>query len=225
MTKTRICTFLTVVAVIILGTIGLLYRDTYTDVVASPNYLNTLMVAEIPGNLVNQECANLRQELQKCPIILRVTPSGEMEHMFGISRQKVIIQEVYSGEDIQAGEEIYLTSSRWRLCVEDTIRSIERGFVNILKNEKEYLVFCEERIALPYEVNIPIYRLANEEALIAPVFCYSEVESVIIPVNEGEATYVHYSQVQENEFFVTTKEGLEIWENLKEQMLGAYRAE
>lgn len=138
---------------------------------------------------------------------------------FATSRQKVRVEEVYAGNGLQKGDEIYLTSSQWRIVVELQPSALECSFVNIMKEGKEYLVFVTEKVRTDSET-LPVYRLYSN-SMITPVFCYEDMENVIIPVGEGP-TYVPYSQVKDNEFFSADEEGLEAWNSLKQKMLAAY---
>lgn len=88
-----------------------------------------------------------------------------------------------------------------------------------MKEGKEYLVFVTEKVRTDSET-LPVYRLYSN-SMITPVFCYEDMENVIIPVGEGP-TYVPYSQVKDNEFFSADEEGLEAWNSLKQKMLAAY---
>ena len=217
--KMRILTAVTMVVLIGAAAFGLVKRQTYTDLCSEENYLDRLYVAEAISPLTENSCSDLEQVLPGVPYILRVSPTGEFENLFATSRQKVQIEEVYAGNGLQKGDEIYLTSSQWRIVVELQPSALECSFVNIMKEGKEYLVFLTEKVRTDSEV-LPVYRLYSN-SMITPVFCYEDMENVIIPVGEGP-TYVPYSQVKDNEFFSADEEGLEAWNSLKQKMLAAY---
>ena len=217
--KMRILTAVTMVILIGAAAFGLVKRQTYTDLCGEENYLDRLYVAEAISPLTENSCSDLEQELPDVPYILRVSPAGEFENLFATSRQKVQVEEVYAGNGLQKGDEIYLTSSQWRIVVELQPSALECSFVNIMKEGKEYLVFLTEKVRTESDV-LPVYRLYSN-SMITPVFCYENMENVIIPVGEGP-TYVPYSQVKDNEFFSADEEGLEAWNSLKQKMLAAY---
>lgn len=161
---------------------------------------------------------DLEQELPDVPYILRVSPAGEFENLFATSRQKVQVEEVYAGNGLQKGDEIYLTSSQWRIVIELQPSALECSFVNIMKEGKEYLVFVTEKVKTNSET-LPVYRLYSN-SMITPFFCYEDMENVIIPIGEGP-TYVPYSQVKDNEFFSADEEGLEAWNSLETENAGS----
>lgn len=83
----------------------------------------------------------------------------------------------------------------------------------------EYLVFAEA-VNEDMETGVPLVKL-YDDFHIAPVFRYEEHQNVIMPVS-GDTTYVAYTDVMNNEFFVTSEEALQTVENLKSQMLNLY---
>lgn len=217
--KIRILTAASVVILIGTAVFGLIKRQTYTDICSEENYLDNLYVAEAVSPLTENSCSALEEELQNVPYILRVSPAGEFENLFATSRQKVRIEEVYAGNGLQKGDELYLTSSQWRVVIELQPSALECSFVNIMKEGREYLVFVTEKVRT-YSESLPIYRLYSN-SMITPVFCYEDIENLIIPVGEGP-TYVPYSKVKDNEFFSADEEGLEAWNVLKQKMLESY---
>lgn len=217
--KIKLLTAAAVVFLMGAAVFGLVKRQTYTDICSEENYLDSLYVAESVSPLTENSCNDLEQQLPDVPYILRVCPTDEFENLFATSRQKVRVEEIYSGTGLQKGDEIYLTSSQWRIVIELQPSALECSFVNVMKEGKEYLVFVTENVRTDSD-GLPVYRLYSN-SMITPVFCYENVENVIVPVGEGP-TYVPYSQVKDNEFFSADKEGLAAWNSLKQKMLSAY---
>ena len=174
-----------------------------------------MMVAEIPESIAIEDCNSMLEALPQVKFILSVTPTAPYEQLFGIGQQKVVVQEVYSGKDVEIGQEIYIMSQRWNLCLYDGENSIERGFVNVLKPDMDYLVFCSETVDSS-QLNGKVFRL-YENSHIAPVFCFKDIENQII-VPSGESTYVPYIYVKNNEFFASTENAASAWKNLKTEM-------
>ena len=141
-----------------------------------------------------------------------------IDELFYVSRQPVTVSKVFKGEALSEGDEIYLTSSSWRLLVNSSFRAIERGYVNIMKPGAEYLVFISEQVGESNDV--PVYSL-NSVSIVAPVFCYEDSQNVILPVPSGN-TYVPYKEVQGNEFFVTSQESLDMILALKDEFIQKY---
>lgn len=222
MVKMRISVCLTILVTLALSVWGWSYKDSYTDVTSDPDYLDSMVVAEIPEAFALEDCSTLLDTLPQVEFILRVTPTESYEQLFGIGQQKVVVQEVYSGKDVQSGQEIFITSRHWTLFLYDGERSVERGFVNVLKPGSDYLVFCSEIIEVKNQDTM-VFRLFDD-SYIAPVFCYENMENKVIEPS-GETTYVPYTSVKNNEFFACTEAALAAWSDLKTEMLKLYPKE
>lgn len=222
MVKMRSSISLTILFTVILGVWGWSYTDSYTDVTRESNYMDSMLVAEIPEAFAIEDCKNLNEMLPSVEYILSVTPSEEYEQLFGIGHQKVIITGVYSGDELVPGQEIYITTNRWNLFLFEGERSAERGFVNVMKFGAEYLVFGSEVLNFENE-NTIVLRL-YEDSYIAPIFCYDEMTNVIAEVS-GNTTYVSYRSVRNNEFFACTEDAIGEWLILKKNMLDLYPME
>lgn len=209
-----LCVFLAAMA------FGIVKRQTYKDTLKQKDYLDQLFVAELSENLVEMQCSKLPQSLPETPFILRVEAVGEIEHLYNVDRQRVVIREVYAGEGPEAGEEYYLFSGKWHLSLDGYYDSLGRGYVNILEVGTEYLIFAEE-VLEDLRGDLPAIKMYDHEFLISPVFCYEERQNVIMPVT-GDTTYVSYKDVKNNEFFVTSEKALEMMEELKSKMLSLY---
>lgn len=212
--------FIATICVILAAAIfGIVKKESYTNITGEENYLEQLYVAEIPEKLATNACSQMLTELPKVPFVLRVQSVGETEHLFGVSRQKVVVREVYEGNELEGGQEIYIWSRHWRLSLNGDYPSIERGFVNVMNDGSEYLIFATQEIDVPDE-KIPIFEL-YDDSMITPMFCYEEKKNVIVETS-GETTYVLYRQVKGNEFFGETEEALNAWKQLKTKMLALY---
>ena len=207
---------------------GLYFRRTYTDVTAEENYLDQLVVGEMPQEIGVTVCREMKTELPAADLILRVSPVEELENHFGVSQQKVVVKEVFTGSALSVGDEIYLTIEGWLICAHGRERplALERGFVNVLRLGKDYLVFLKSGDELSYQ-GVPVYLLKDRGLLvpITPVFCYEEIDNVcVVPKGGATGTYVPYAEVRDNEFFGTTETMLEAWADLKAEMLLRYPA-
>ncbi len=216
--KKSILIILTMLLIIAAGVFGIVKRRTYTNIIQEDNYMDKLQVAEIPGDIAIEVCKNMKKTLPNLSIILKVRFLDEVEYLFGTSRQKICVQKVYAGEDIEVGDEFYI-SADLKIIMEEELSAAELGFVNLPRQDYDYLVFLSEKIDT-WDESIPVYSIYDETPIV-PMFCYEEFENVIYPVNE-ENTYVPYSEVKENEFFTTTEEGMEAWGNLKDYLLSLY---
>lgn len=162
---------------------------------------------------------SMRQSLPDAPIILRVEVTGEIEHYFGVSRQRAVICDVFAGDGLEKGEEVYIFSDHWQINIDEEVHSIERGFVNIMEVGAEYLVFSEKAVE-SWDTDILSVKL-YDDFYVAPVFCYEGHVNVVMPT-VGDTTYVSYKDVMDNEFFLASEERLYEMEELKEEMLRLY---
>lgn len=195
--RQKLLLFLTACVFIAVMVFGIVKKQTYTDLARQENYLSQIQVAELTESIAEKECAAMSQSLPNSVIILRVEVIGEIEHLFQVDRQRAVIQEVYAGDELEKGKEIYIFSRHWKLDLNGNIDSIERGFVNIMEVGEEYLVFAEA-VSEDMETDILLVKL-NDDFYIAPVFCYNN-HSNAIKDTSGDTTYVPYKDVMNNEF-------------------------
>lgn len=217
--RQRLLLFFTICILLAVVTFGIVKKLTYTDLARQENYLAQLQVAELTEGIAEQECSVMSQSLPDSAIILRVEVTGEIEHLFQVDRQRAVIQEVYTGNGLEAGEEIYVFSRHWQLVIDGNPNAIERGFVNIMEIGTEYLIFAEA-VSEDMETGMVSIKL-YDDFYITPVFCYDDRQNKIMPIS-GDTTYVSYKDVMDNEFFVTSEKTLQIMETLKSQMLSLY---
>lgn len=217
--RRRLLLFFTVCVFFAVMAWGIVKKQTYTDITKQENYLAQLQVAELTESLAENECAVMSQSLPNAAIILRVEVTGEIEHLFQVDRQKVVIWEVYAGKGLEKGEEVYLFSENWQLVLDGNPNSLQRGFVNLMKVGTEYLVFAET-VGEDIETGDVIVCL-YDDFYITPIFSYEEHQNAIMPI-AGDTTYVSYEDVMDNEFFVASEETLKIMEALKSQLLSLY---
>ncbi len=217
--RQRLLLFFTICILLAVVTFGIVKKLTYTDLARQENYLAQLQVAELTEGIAEQECSVMSQSLPDSAIILRVEVTGEIEHLFQVDRQRAVIQEVYTGNGLEAGEEIYVFSRHWQLVIDGNPNAIERGFVNIMEVGTEYLIFAEA-VSEDMETGMVSIKL-YDDFYITPVFCYDDRQNKIMPIS-GDTTYVSYKDVMDNEFFVTSEKTLQIMETLKSQMLSLY---
>lgn len=223
----KITVRVTLVLVLAAAVFGIYKRQTYTDVSKITSYMDMLAVAEIPEGFAVRECEELKQSLPDSPFILKVSAVGAIENLFHVSRQKVKVEQVYQGQGIEEGEEIYILSDRWRLNISVDSSSgpstMSRGFVNVMREGEEYLIFLSEQCVSLREEENDVYRLAGEEYVICPVFAYQEYENVIAETGEYvNSTYISYEKVKNNEFFAATEAGLDAMLELKRSMMELY---
>ena len=194
-------------------------KKSYTDITHEEYYYDNVYVAELPEMLCKTECEKMFDELEKCSIILRVRPINEPEHLFKVDRQLVNIVASYKGE-LTSEETVYLYTPKWNVITFGDIKSLELSFVNILSEEHDYLVFCDN-IMDQTQTDIPIVEICSRY-LIVPAFCYDEIVNVVSDTI-GDSTYVKYNDVRENEFFATSEAGMNEFLSLKHHLIEKYK--
>lgn len=216
--KSKLLITLTVCAIGAAAVLGLTKRHSYTDVVNEKSFMEQMVVAELSEEMATNICEELENILPSAPIILRVAPIGDVEYFFKAGRQKVVIQEVYKGMENDVEQQIYLTFSSWSVVLTEEYDSVQCGFVNVMKEGNEYLVFLSDKFeGLD---GISVYPLYGETS-VAPMFCYNYMQDVVISIEDGP-TYVPYSLVKNNEFFATSNKALLSLEFLKTKMIEMY---
>lgn len=219
MIRLRYSAVLVLIISISLGIFGIAHKDSFTDIAHDENFMQSLYVAELTEEIAEFECGVLVEALPNCAFILKVKAVGAVDYRYEDGRQQVQVIDVFSGESVKSGDIIYVTSPRWGLDLYDELKSVERGFVNVLREGYEYLVFCSSLLDSA-DSQTPTYQLFYE-SYIAPVFCYTEFENVIVePGDYG--TYIPYMQVKDNEFFAASEGALKKWMELKDYMISRY---
>lgn len=204
-------------------------RTTLTDYTSGENWKDNFMVAGVMGESGIDNCEVMREYLPKASYILRVEVLGDLEVLFGEAQQKVVVKQVYTGDGLEVGQEIYLSHSGWSISFVEPY-SIERQFVNIMDVGREYLVFVSGEMDV-LDSSLPVYRCCNGFIpstgepvgfAVAPVFCYDQTDNVPLQPTGDYGTYVPYAQAKDNEFFGVGPEMVEAWEQLKAEMLQRY---
>lgn len=215
--KLRMHLLILAVLVVGFGLLGASRRSSYTNITSDPDFIYGFSVAEIPTAIAVEDCKFLKEALPSAPYILKVTPTDTPECFFGGRQQKVCIQKIFSGEGLEIGEEVYITSDRWKVYPADG--TMDTGFVNILQEDTEYLIFSSGSIGYTDD-DIAVFRLQSGQ-YIAPVFRYGSCENIVYPTS-GETTYVPYAEVSDNEFFAMEAEGMETFLSLKQELFNLY---
>lgn len=219
MIRVRITACIVLVVALMLGIYGFRYRATYIDTTLKENFEDNLYIAECDG--LEGMIRRMEGDLKNATHVLRITPVSDMWYDHRKGHQTVKILQVFQGEDLQDGQEIIVTnpvSNRLRLSNKKE-QTIEQLFVNKLMIGKEYLLFCAGSVQMPESPETTVYLLSKDG--ISQVFCYDEVENVILPVDPNY-TYVPYASVKNNEFFAANQETLDIWEEIKQAAIAQY---
>ena len=206
---------------------GISQKQTYTRILEGTNALDCFYVAEFPESLTETTLEDMQKMLPNSGFIIRATATGEKDYLFMVNQQEVLVQKVYQGEGMQVGEKINIVAGAgfvFRNVAEGKLA--ELGFVNEMREGQEYLIFLEKKIN-----HLSFYNTNAKDTyqvmptLITPIFGYEDRENVIIDIPQGTSTYVQYSLVRENEFFVTSKQALTTLIEMKHRFLNTYPKE
>lgn len=211
--------YFTIASLVVMTGFGIIQKKSYTDVVQNNIYMDEINVAQISEKTAKTAYQELSESLPESPVILKVSAVKDIEHFGRTSRQLVQIQDIFAGEELNIGEEIYITFYRWSLALHSKPGSMERGFVNVMEIGEEYLIFIRGQVDGLGE-KTPVYELAGE-SVVAPVFSYRTHNNKIMPM-DGISTYVSYADVRDNEFFAASRESLDILLKLKTEMMEKY---
>lgn len=219
--RIRITAIIIVAVFFFSGIFGMVKRTTYKDITAHDNYMDGLQTAVLPEEMAISCCADMPAKLSEASTVIKAKVTGELEQLFHNTRQKIQVEKVLKGSGIQEGSEVYVFSEEWRVSLSIEPASIECGFVDIMGEGEEYLIFLSGRV-LDSKEGVPMYEIYGE-TIINPVFCYKDKEEKAVKYDpKNEHTYVPYREVKGNEFFCDSENGYKAWRELKERMLREY---
>ena len=137
--------------------------------------------------------------------------------------QKVSVQKVFLGSDIEKGEPLDLVvgsvETPWKSCPELEGRfTLGLTGTNFMIREKIYLVFLSEN---------PLLRPARKtlgfvSGMIRPQFCYEEIMNRPVPLVNTEFGFALFQDGQDNEFFLTSEEAIRFMAEYKAKLLEEY---
>lgn len=235
-----------IIIVFVSAVIGIVARQTHSNISAMDIPLEQFHVAMLDGDFAVTLAENMKEQLfeqaseistenlseeeqweydmaknREANYILRVVPIENMEVIFMDTLQKVEVLEVYRGDGLAIGDEIFITAYSGLTQVNQStdigvINTVNMGFVNELKSGEEYLVFLNSKINTVDSKEI-VYQAP--EYIITPFFSCTERDNNIAITESEESTYVSYSEVSSNEFFVSSQLGIEALNDLKSYLL------
>ena len=205
------------ILVLLAGIFGLSKRNTYVDITKQENPLDEFEVGIFTDDLIEivekQEFADLYQENSQ--YIVKVKCDSGIEFAHATTLQYALVEEVYKGEGLSAGDRIAIVKGGGSL----SSGSINIHFVNYMESGKEYLVFLEERIRIPETKEI-MYMPPG--LIVTPVFAYDDTKESRPQSYEGDYAVTEYKNVKDYEFFAESEEGLAVLWELKRKLMEPY---
>lgn len=195
--------------------IGLIGSRSYTNLLKDENNINKFSVAPMKEGMMDLPEEEYLEVLNKSPIVLRVMTEGSRKYINGGIRQPVKVLQVYKGNNDIIADKIELLTTRTFFDFRQM--TFNTGFVNLMKQGMEYLVFCDEKIASPFEGDAKLYRVSD--MVINPIFSYIDVKNVI---SKNTDRYVSYPYFSTSEFFAQDENTLNKFMNLKRTLFLQY---
>lgn len=205
------------------GIFGAQMRQTYPETTAQPNYMEDLTVATLNQDGCSYALQNLQEKLPRSPIILRVTPTSHLIPIFYAGKQRFVVQEVYAGDGITPGDEIWVVSSSWGAIIDEVYQQMTFSYVNSPKQGQEYLIFLSQQVEIVDGFDpLPLFQLQNGVS-IDPVFCYNDLDiPVDTPPGQPLDIVVPYKEVADQEFFAESQAIMDALVAAKHALLEQY---
>lgn len=205
----------------VLLNIGLCSKHKYIDLNAEKEPLNNFTVGILSNKLVDIGIEAFDENLEQNNIILAVKCEEKSRFVYKGAVQKVKVEKVFKGENIQKGDEIEIqsVSSTFMDDIEGKGDKPEANmnFINEMKKGNRYLVFLDKKLK-----NSSIY-IPKEEGIIKPTFCYEQIENKPCQSTSSEANVAFYSDVSQNEIFIMKQKGIDKMKQYKERLLARYQ--
>lgn len=219
----RIFSLLLLLAVVGFGVFGAVNRLSYPETTANPDYMEQLRVATLSQDGCDIALQNMQQKLPQSPIILRVTPTSDLTPIFYAGKQRFLVEEVYAGEHLKAGDEIWIVSGSWCALIDEVYQQMVFYFVNAPKQGQEYLVFLSGQVEIVDGfASLPVFQLQNG-ILLDPIFCYNDLDTQVdTPIGQPLDITVPYREVSNQEFFAESQTVMDALVEAKHALLAQY---
>lgn len=220
--KLRYVSAITMVILIISVSIGLYTRSTYTDYNTDENAMSNFAVAISREEVFGNQLDFIKETADDENIILAVKCEDTYTYRFGCTTQKVSVEKVFKGDDVNVGDTFHLAKynsliSRSKDGNYNGKKYINMGYVNEMIVGKTYLVFLDRKIEK--EGYDTVY-INSDKFIVSPIFCYDDIDNVPVELKEDDSNYVFYDEVKDNEFFIDSeKSNMKIKELKKELFL------
>lgn len=222
--KTKIFLIITGVISLCVMIVGLIFKSSHKDFNQQDNALDNFVVGIMDDELADVQISKMYAELDNCNIIIAAECIEEPFFRFGCITEKVVVRNVFKGENIEAGEEINIGRSSSCIFMEEEMLinempTINMGFVRAMQPGKTYLIFLAEEKDMEGKERLYIQ---PARFFISPIFCYEETESMPYGSIDSKGNYNEYKIVKESEFFLASEESIEKIYELKTKLITQY---
>lgn len=181
--------------------------------------LDDYMVGILPGEMITDIISQTDGEIEKCEDIYTVKCISEPSFLSGRLLWEVEIVSVHEGKE-KEGNRIYICpKNSFSYIIEDNIYGMNMGFVSGMQKEEEYLVFLGDEISL-FDYNINIYETLDSP--LTTIFLKRDAQSQPCTSLFEDYSYNYYGDIKENEFFISTNEGIKKMIKFKGHLLDSY---
>lgn len=214
---------LMLLAVVGFSVFGAVNRLSYPETTANPDYMSQLQVATLSKDGCDIVVQDMQQELPQSPIILRVSPTSDLIPIFYAGKQRFRVEEVYAGNHLKAGDEIWIVSGSWCALIDEVYQQMVFYFVNAPKQGQEYLVFLSGQVEIVDGFEpLPTFQLQNR-ILIDPIFCYTDLDTQVdTPPGQLLDITIPYREVSNQEFFAESQAVMDALMEAKHALLAQY---
>lgn len=222
--KLKIITALNLVLFLIAAGIGIYYRSGYEDYNEKEMPLENFEVGLISDTLFDMQLQFLEEDLDSNHIIIAAKCRDTFHYRFSCCTQPVEVEHVFQGEGLEEGDRIEI--ARFNSGIFSDKESYVNGnpqmnlsFVNEMIPGNIYLIFLDRRLET-YSDEI-IY-IQSDGFIIAPIFCYTDIQNVPCKSDSADGNMSWYSLVKDNEFFLMSWESIDKMRQFKEKLLDQY---
>lgn len=218
---------ITLLMVLAATAVGLHCKSKYKDFNEEESPLDNFNVATMPKDFLEKVLDGAEEQLYAENIILAVTCEETTFFRAGCTTEKVKIQKIFKGEGLKPEDEIEIAREGTCTFMSEEMRiagkpSINMGFVNQMTEGKSYLIFLDGKLTSMDGTEI---YLQPQDMLLAPIFCYENLESYPVKPISEDSNYVEYITVKESEFFFSSQEDIDRMQKFKAEILAHYPLE
>lgn len=222
--KTKIVVIITGVISLCVMIVGLIFKSSYKDFNQQDNALDNFVVGIMTDELADVQIAKMYSELDNCNVIIAAECIEEPFFRFGCITEKVVIRDIFKGDNLEVGEEINIGRSSSCIFWEEEMLvnempTINMGFVRAMQPGKTYLIFLADEKDMEGKERLYIQ---PARFLISPIFCYEETDSVPYESIDSKGNYNEYKIAKDSEFFLSSEKSIEKIYELKKTLLSKY---
>ena len=215
---------ISICCIVVLMVIGLINKCSYKDFNKKENVLDDFVVGILPDDIATVQIEKMNNELDECRVIVAAECVEDALFRFGCITERVRVEQVFAGDDIQPGDVIDVGRASSCLFLDESMYVDEKpllnmGFVRWMKKGSTYLIFIEQEKETNEE-----YRLfvQPQSFLMAPIFEYEKTESSVLTGISSDSYENVYKDIKENEFFLMSEKTIEEMYELKNDLLARY---